>query len=232
VGVIVFSAAMFASVSMLESSTGGSACGILMIAPSKSGILFPLEGKPGNYRQRTGVSRASNRQCVFRSRIHQFTIALKSYKSYPWRKRRHNMFRKLMLLLTIPALMAGAACAPVNKAEKQSEQVCKYLVLFEESMDDLQTAEKFADKNAIEAHFEVVRMNFNDLVQSASALEMTEQEDFEAAVNDLMAATDQLPEGATAEEALQQLQEPIQEVVQAAENLKAGLNCVDIAGES
>lgn len=142
------------------------------------------------------------------------------------------MFRKLILLLSILVLMAGASCAPVDKAEKQSEQVCRNLVLFEKSMDDLQAAEKFADQNALEAHFEVVRMNFNDLVQSASALEMAEQDDFEQAVNQLMEAADNLPEDATVSDALQQLQEPIQNVVQAAENLKSGLNCVDIAEES
>ena len=142
------------------------------------------------------------------------------------------MFRKLILLLTVLVLMAAASCAPVDMAEKQSEQVCKYLVLFEQSIDDLQVAEKFGDQNALEAHFEVVRMNFNDLVQSASALEMAEQDDFEAAVNNLMEQADQLPEDVTVTDALQQLQEPIQGVVEAAENLKAGLNCVDIAEES
>ena len=142
------------------------------------------------------------------------------------------MFRKLFLLLTILVLMAVASCAPVDKAEKQSEQVCNYLVLFEKSMDDLQVAEKFGDQAALEAHFEVVRMNFNDLVQSASALEMTEQDDFEAAVNNLMDAAGKLPEDVTVSDALQQLQEPIQNVVQATENLKSGLNCVEIAEES
>ena len=142
------------------------------------------------------------------------------------------MFRKLFLLLTILVLVAGASCAPVDKAEKQSEQVCKYIVLFEISIDDLQVAEKFADQDALEAHFEVVRMNFNDLVQSASALEMAEQEDFEAAVNNLMEEANKLPDDITVPDALQQLNEEIQDVVQAAENLKAGLNCVDIAEES
>lgn len=142
------------------------------------------------------------------------------------------MFRKLFLLLTILMLLAGASCAPVDKAEKQSEQVCKNLVLFEESIDDLQVAEKFADQNAIEAHFEVVRMNFNNLVQSASALEMAEQDDFEQAVNQLMEEASNLPEDVTVPETLQQLQQPIQEVVQAAEDLKAGLNCVEIFEDS
>jgi hypothetical protein len=142
------------------------------------------------------------------------------------------MFRKLFLLLTTLVLVAGASCAPVDKAEKQSEQVCKYIVLFEKSMDDLQVAEKFADQDALEAHFEVVRMNFNDLVQSASALEMAEQDDFEAAVNNLMEEANKLPDDITVSDALQQLDEEIQEVVQSAENLKSGLNCVDIAEES
>lgn len=142
------------------------------------------------------------------------------------------MFRKLFLLLTTLVLVAGASCAPVDKAEKQSEQVCKYIVLFEKSIDDLQVAEKFADQEALEAHFEVVRMNFNDLVQSASALEMAEQDDFEAAVNNLMEEANKLPDDITVPDALQQLNDEIQEVVQAAENLKSGLNCVDIAEES
>lgn len=142
------------------------------------------------------------------------------------------MFRKLFLLLTTLVLVAGASCAPVDKAEKQSEQVCKYIVLFEKSIDDLQVAEKFADQEALEAHFEVVRMNFNDLVQSASALEMAEQDDFEAAVNNLMEEANKLPDDITVSDALQQLDDEIQEVVQAAENLKSGLNCVDIAEES
>jgi hypothetical protein len=142
------------------------------------------------------------------------------------------MFRKLILLFTTLVLVAGASCAPVDKAEKQSEQVCKYIVLFEKSIDDLQVAEKFADQDALEAHFEVVRMNFNDLVQSASALEMAEQDDFEVAVNNLMEEANKLPDDITVPNALQQLDEEIQAVVQAAENLKAGLNCVDIAEES
>ena len=142
------------------------------------------------------------------------------------------MFRKLTLLLTILVLMAGASCAPVDKAEKQSEQVCRYIVQFEKSIDDLQVAEKFADQEALEAQFEVVRMNFNDLVQSASALEMAEQDDFEAAVNNLMEEVNKLPEDITVPGALQELNDEIQDVVQAAENLKSGLNCVDIAEES
>jgi prefoldin subunit 5 len=61
---------------------------------------------------------------------------------------------------------------------------------------------------------------------------MAEQDDFEAAVNNLMEEANKLPDDITVPNALQQLDEEIQNVVQAAENLKSGLNCVDIAEES
>jgi hypothetical protein len=138
------------------------------------------------------------------------------------------MIRKLILLLTLLFLVAATACntPPVSKEDVASEAVCQNIALFLASVNKLQDESQFADKTALQAQFDVVRMNFNNLRQSVSELDSAEKDDFEKAVNDLMDTADSLPEDVTVSDALQELKDPIQQVAVATENMQTGLKCV------
>ena len=136
------------------------------------------------------------------------------------------MFRKIILSLTTLILLACASCAPAEpQADFASEQVCEDLVLFISSVDELEDESNFADPTELQAHFEVVRRNFNNLVAAVQNLETAEKEDFENAVDDLINTAGSLPQDASVSESLETLQAPIDEVRDAAENLRTGLEC-------
>ena len=136
------------------------------------------------------------------------------------------MRRNLLLLLSILILVAGASCAPVSKVDNASQAVCQNIVLFTASVEKLKDESQFADQTALKAQFDVVRMNFNNLRMSISELEAVEKEDFETAVEGLMDAVDSLPEDTSVPDALTTLEQPIEQVLVATENLKTGLNCI------
>ena len=136
------------------------------------------------------------------------------------------MLRKLFLLLTILTMLGISACAaPAPEAEFASEQVCENLVLFNQSLDTLNNTSQFADQAALEAQFEVVRRNFNALVGAVSNLSITEKDDFENAVDSLMETAGSLPEDLSVSDTLTALKDPLDQVREAADNLKTGLNC-------
>ena len=137
------------------------------------------------------------------------------------------MLRKMNMLLMTLLMLSVAACAPAeSQAEFASEQVCENLILFVSSVEKLEDASNFADQTALQAQFDVVRRNFNNLAASVNNLEATEKEDFENAVDDLMNTASSLPADTSVPEALETLQEPIDEVRDAAENLRTGLECL------
>jgi hypothetical protein len=138
------------------------------------------------------------------------------------------MIRKLILLLSLLLLVAVTSCntPPVSKKDVASEAVCQNILLFLASVNKLQDESQFADKTALQAQFDVVRMNFNNLRQSVSELDAAEKDDFEKAVNELMDTADSLPENVSVSDALTQLKDPIKQVVVATENLQTGLKCI------
>ncbi|HJS17636.1 MAG TPA: hypothetical protein VJ785_02735 [Anaerolineales bacterium] len=136
------------------------------------------------------------------------------------------MFRKTILLLISLILLACAACAPAEpQADFASEQVCEDLVLFIASVETLQDESNFADQTELQAQFDVVRRNFNNLVAAVQNLETAEKEDFENAVDELMNTASSLPQDASVPETIETLQAPINDVRDAAENLRTGLEC-------
>ena len=136
------------------------------------------------------------------------------------------MFRKIIVLLSILVLVTGASCAgPEPKSDYANEQVCQDLVLFVSSVNTLQDEAAFEDQTAISAQFDVVRKNFNSLVAAVQSLEVAEKEDFQNAVNDLLETAESLPQDSSVSDTIQALQEPIKNVVTAAENLHTGLEC-------
>jgi len=143
-------------------------------------------------------------------------------------KRSQTMFRKLFLSLLLLVLVAATACntPPVSKKDVASEAVCQNILLFIASVNKLQDESQFADKTALQAQFDVVRMNFNNLWQSASELDSAEKDDFEKAVTELMDTADSLPEDASVSDTLKELKEPIKQVVVATENMQTGLKCI------
>ena len=136
------------------------------------------------------------------------------------------MFRKILLLLTAIFVMASAACAPAEpKATYSTEQVCNNIYLFTTSVDTLKVASNFADPKALQAQFNVVRRNFNNLVQSAANLNQAEKQDLQTAAEALMNTAGSLPADTSVSDALKQLAEPIKNVRAAADNLKTSLKC-------
>jgi hypothetical protein len=142
-------------------------------------------------------------------------------------KKEPIMIRKLILSLSVLLLIATSCnTPPVSKKDVASEAVCQNILLFIASVNKLQDQSQFADKTALQAQFDVVRMNFNNLWQSASELDSAEKDDFEKAVNELMDTADSLPDNASVSDALKELKEPIKQVVVATENMQTGLKCI------
>jgi hypothetical protein len=141
-------------------------------------------------------------------------------------KRSYNMFHKLFLLFAALAMLTVASCAgPEPKSDFATDQLCQDLALFIPSVKKLQVEKNFTDATAIQAQFDVVRRNFNSLVASVQSLEVAEKEDFENAVDELMNTADSLPEDVAVTDALKTLQEPISDVLKAAENLQTRVEC-------
>ncbi len=137
------------------------------------------------------------------------------------------MIRKLILSLSL-LLLVVTSCntPPVSKKDVASEEVCQDILLFVASVQKLQDESQFADKTALQAQFDVVRKNFTNLRGSVSTLDDAVTDDFNKAVQNLMDAVDSLPEDVSVSDALQQLKEPIKQVVIATENMQTGLKCV------
>jgi prefoldin subunit 5 len=137
------------------------------------------------------------------------------------------MIRKLFLLLTLLLSVIVTSCKapPVNTVENAEEAVCKQIVLFTSSVKQLQDVSQFSDQTALQAQFDVVRKNFNNLRTSVSDLQNAQKDEFEKAVQTLMDKADSLPDNTSVSDALTTLKDPIQQVLDAAENLQTGLNC-------
>ena len=137
------------------------------------------------------------------------------------------MIRKLCLSLTLLLLVLVTSCKapPVNTVENAEEAVCQQIVLFTTSVQQLQDASKIADQTALQAQFDVVRRNFNNLRTSVSDLQNAQTDEFQTAVQDLLDQADSLPDDISVSDALKALKDPIQQVLDATENLQTGLRC-------
>jgi len=142
-------------------------------------------------------------------------------------KKEPTMIRKLFLLLTLLLAVTLTSCKapPVNTVENAEEAVCQQIVLFTTSVQQLQDASKFADQTALQAQFDVVRKNFNNLRTSVSDLQNAQKDEFEKAAQSLFDAADSLPDNTSVSDALTTLKDPIQQVVDATKNLQSSLNC-------
>lgn len=138
------------------------------------------------------------------------------------------MIRKLILSLTLLLLLTTAACntPPVSTKDVDSQLVCEDTLAFLTSVKKLQDESGFVDKTALQAQFDVVRMNFANLREGVSELNTAEVQGFEEAANNLLETADSLPQDATVSEALDQLKDPIEQVIVAAENMQTGLKCI------
>jgi hypothetical protein len=138
------------------------------------------------------------------------------------------MFRKLILSLSLILFVAVTACntPPVSKKDVASQAVCEDIVLFLASVQKLQDESQFADTTALQAQFDVVRKDFLNLRGAVVDLNVAEADDFQTAVQNLTDTADSLPEDVSVSDSLQQLKDPIEQVVVATENLKTGLKCI------
>lgn len=129
-------------------------------------------------------------------------------------------------MLTLIVLVFASSCAPkAQQVEYSQDLVCKQLYLFLTSLQDLQTASKFADKNALQAQFDVVRTNFNNLVQATANMDKSKTAAMQSAVDKLFEAVGQLPENIAVSDALAQLKQPITDVAAAAKAMQSDLKC-------
>ncbi len=137
------------------------------------------------------------------------------------------MIRKLFLSTALLLLVFVTSCKapPVNTVENAQEAVCQQIVLFTTSVQQLQDASKFADQTALQAQFDVVRKNFNNLRTSVSDLQNAQTDEFNKAVQTLMDQADTLPDNTSVSDALTALKDPIQKVLDATKTMQTGLNC-------
>jgi hypothetical protein len=134
---------------------------------------------------------------------------------------------KKILILAAVILLIVTACNPVSSVEKVAEskdQVCKDLVLFKTSVNKLQS-ESYADRNALEAQFSVVRQNFTNLVQSVANLASVKTDAFQQAANDLIAAYQNIPQESSVQDTLAAIKDPITQVVKVSDQLSTALQC-------
>ncbi len=138
------------------------------------------------------------------------------------------MSRKIFLSLSLLLLIALAACntPPVSTKDVDSQLICENAVAFLTSVKKLQDESQFANKTALQAQFDVVRQNFNNLRDGVAELKTAEVQGFDKAANDLLNAADALPQDVTVSDALKQLKDPIEQVITATENMETGLKCI------
>lgn len=137
------------------------------------------------------------------------------------------MTRIMVFLIALVVIFSFTACTPVSseeKAEEAADQVCQDMVQYSASVDKLQN-QQYADRNALEAQFSVVRTNFSNLVQSIANLKSVETENFQKAADDLITAYQNIPADASIQDTIAQLKDPIAEVKSAATQLSTDLNC-------
>jgi hypothetical protein len=137
------------------------------------------------------------------------------------------MAKKLIILIVLAASLVLAGCTPVSPqevADDATAQVCKDLLLYKTSVDKLLN-EEYTDRNALEAQFSVVRLNFTNLVQSIANLKTVETQNFQQAANDLITAYQAVPPDSTVQDTITELKAPIEEVQKAGDQLSTELKC-------
>jgi hypothetical protein len=134
--------------------------------------------------------------------------------------------RRWILLVTglIMVLAAVSCTPPPMQPYFDTNIVCKNLVLFVTSVDNLQNT-SITDKNAFTAQFDVARRNYQNLVQSYAAVNSAQKDNFEKSVGALQEAASQLPQDATVTDSVKQLSPYILAVKKSAIDLQTGINC-------
>jgi hypothetical protein len=140
------------------------------------------------------------------------------------------MVRKLILsLLLLFLLVTATACKqtpPVSKKDVNSQLVCEDAVALLSSVKMLQDESQFDTPTALQAQFDTVRKDFNNLREGVAELDTAEVQAFNTAADELLSAADALPQDVTVSDALQQLKAPIEQVIKATENMQTGLDCI------
>ena len=139
------------------------------------------------------------------------------------------MIRKLILpLLLLISMVTVASCntPPVSSKDVDSQLVCEDAVAFLSSVKMLQDEAQFDTPTALQAQFDIVRKDFTNLREGVAELKTAEVQAFDDAANNLLDTADNLPEDASVSDALQQLKDPIEQLIKATENMETGLNCI------
>lgn len=133
-------------------------------------------------------------------------------------------YRIILLIALLTALLVG--CQPTtSKSENSTEQVCKDLLLFQTSFEQLKDMKGTATPAELDAQWEVVRRNFQNLTQAAANLETVELSGVDEALTNLADARDQMPEDATTDQILTELEEELAAVAQSVEQVNTDLKC-------
>jgi hypothetical protein len=72
----------------------------------------------------------------------------------------------------------------------------------------------------------VVRKDFTNLREGVAELNTAEVQGFEEAANNVLDTADSLPQDVSVSDALQQLKDPIEQLIKATETMQTGLKCI------
>jgi len=136
------------------------------------------------------------------------------------------MYRITAFIVLACFILTG--CQPTtSQPEYSSDQVCKNLVLFESSLEELRNMDATASPAELDAQFSVVRQNFLNLTQSVANMKTVATTTLNDAITNLAEARDQLPADASTQEILESLEDEVTAVSEAADSAKSELKCVD-----
>jgi uncharacterized protein (DUF342 family) len=136
------------------------------------------------------------------------------------------MHKTLIVLVVLLAVLLAACQPTTTKSEFSAEQVCKDLLLFKTSLENLREMEATASPAEFDAQLSVVRQNFMNLTQSVANLEATQLAGVDEALTNLAEAREMLPEDVPTQEVLVELEDEIEELSQALEEVNTELECV------
>jgi DNA repair exonuclease SbcCD ATPase subunit len=131
-----------------------------------------------------------------------------------------------ILFAAVLLVLAGAAAGCVQPTEEEAEaQLCEDLAALRAALDNFENINRTSTVEEIRDARDQVGSAMQDVRDSADQLEDIRVDELDAAYSNLENAVEDLPDDATAGEALQTIRPELQAVRDARQNLTAELNC-------
>jgi len=136
------------------------------------------------------------------------------------------MYRITLLIVLAAFILTG--CQPTtSKSDYSADQVCKDMVLFKTSLEELKNMKGTASPTELDAQLSVVRQNLMNLTQSAANMKTVDLTTLNEAITDLVEARDQIPDDASTQEILKSLEDEVAAISEAIDTVNTDLKCVD-----